>query len=260
MLGKLIKYDLRYGMRTLLVACGTVFVYIAVFPRVVAYMERNRQFTYSSAVSFINGILMFGIIGLTVTAVILLIQLFNKGLYGDEGYLMHTLPVTPWALVGSKIITTVIWILAAALALLLGAFIGLKDFPADFITGLTENFYEIITIIAYFLSSLISGITTVYLCIALARLWVQRGVLPLAFVFYWLINSVISSVIQAVFYQFGTSAMVAGFLGVLMPFAFIGNYDSWIALLWVVTGYNLLWAGGLYALTVLCMGRRIKLR
>ena len=43
-----------------------------------------------------------------VVAVIFTIQRFYKGLLGDEGYLMHTLPVKPWQLVASKLICAVV--------------------------------------------------------------------------------------------------------------------------------------------------------
>ena len=51
------------------------------------------------------------------------IQRFFRGLLGDEGYLMHTLPVSPWQLIGSKllcaVVTTLLSIVVAILSILL---------------------------------------------------------------------------------------------------------------------------------------------
>ena len=42
-----------------------------------------------------------------IITMIFVIQRFFKGLLGDEGYLMHTLPVRPWQLISSKLLSAV---------------------------------------------------------------------------------------------------------------------------------------------------------
>ena len=59
--------------------------------------------TLVSIVGTITGFMYISIfIALVAATVIIVILRFYKGLLGDEGYLMHTLPVKPWQLITSK--------------------------------------------------------------------------------------------------------------------------------------------------------------
>lgn len=276
MLGKLIKYDLRYGARTMLALCGAIFVFIAGYPRLLEWQQQRRWgtgFTMPSrapdavdaVLNLASTILPMALTGMVFVAFVLMVQLFNKGLYGDEGYLMHTLPVTPWALVGSKAITTTAWLFAALLSVLLGAFIGIDNFPRELAAMFTRgNTGEMLAGIAYTFSGFLSGLLTIYLCIALARLMVQRGVLPVAIGIGIGISIIVNIINAAVFSGMGDMSRAAAMSGMFFPFfrtfGFIAFGSSWAAAMWAMAGYNMLWAGLYYTLTVLCMGRRIKLR
>ena len=59
------------------------------------------------------------IAAMLVIAVIFVVSRFSKGLLGNEGYLMHTLPVRPWQLVASKLICGVVtWMGCGVVAIL----------------------------------------------------------------------------------------------------------------------------------------------
>jgi hypothetical protein len=63
-----------------------------------------------------DGLFMFAfmavIVAMFVIAIIFVVNRFSKGLLGNEGYLMHTLPVRPWHLVASKLICGVVtWLI-----------------------------------------------------------------------------------------------------------------------------------------------------
>ena len=114
MFGKLLKYDCRSMLKQ--------FGFI--WPAALALALINR-FTLggldgSSAVGeTAAGIAMLVYVAILmamfVIAVIFVIQRFYKGLLGDEGYLMHTLPVKPWQLVASKLLTAVLATMASVL-------------------------------------------------------------------------------------------------------------------------------------------------
>ena len=114
MFGKLLKYDFRSMLKQ--------FGFI--WPAALALALINR-FTLggldgSSAVGeTAAGIAMLVYVAILmamfVIAVIFVIQRFYKGLLGDEGYLMHTLPVKPWQLVASKLLTAVLATMASVL-------------------------------------------------------------------------------------------------------------------------------------------------
>lgn len=109
MLGKLLKYDLRYVYKTLGVyyiltivatVCGTLILKIPNPPFII---------------KFIGEILSgggFGLsIGLMINAFTRTWARFRQNLYGDEAYLTHTLPISRLQLFTSKFISSVIILL-----------------------------------------------------------------------------------------------------------------------------------------------------
>ena len=76
-----------------------------------------------SVLIILYGLLLFV---MAIMTVIMIIMRFNSNLLREEGYLMHTLPVPTWALVLSKLIVAVIWmVIAAVVAVASGLIIGL---------------------------------------------------------------------------------------------------------------------------------------
>ena len=63
-------------------------------------------------------------VAIAVITALTIIQRFTRNLLGREGYLMHTLPVTPAQLILSKLISSMVWLLCSILviALSLGVF------------------------------------------------------------------------------------------------------------------------------------------
>ena len=123
MFGKLLKYDFRSMLKQ--------FAFI--WPAALALALVNH-FTINSFVTSVSdmrqtaaGIAMLVyvaiLIAMFVIAVIFIIQRFYKGLLGDEGYLMHTLPVKPWELIASKLlcacVTTFISVIVALVSIML---------------------------------------------------------------------------------------------------------------------------------------------
>ena len=132
MFGKLLKYDFRSMIKQ----------FAFVWPGALVLALVNR-FTVDSFVTSANsvkqtvsGVAMLVyvaiLIAMFVLAVIFVIQRFYKGLLGDEGYLMHTLPVKPWQLIGSKllcaVVVTVVSILVAILSILMIVPVSGADF------------------------------------------------------------------------------------------------------------------------------------
>ena len=115
MLWKLLKYDFR--------AMGKQFSLIWLAALVVALVNRfalpwredaSGMSAQSDSLLAIITIMTFVavLVAMFVTGMIFVIQRFYKGLLGDEGYLMHTLPVPTWQLVFSKFLcATVVTVL-----------------------------------------------------------------------------------------------------------------------------------------------------
>ena len=107
MFGKLLKYDFRSMWKQ--------FAFIWPAALVLAVVNRFTLDSLDSSSSVgetTAGVAMLVYVAILmamfIVAVIFTIQRFYKGLLGDEGYLMHTLPVKPWQLVASKLICAVV--------------------------------------------------------------------------------------------------------------------------------------------------------
>ena len=121
MLGKLLKQEFRATGRIMLPVFGAL-VLLSVLANVSIRMldfglDKSPVLTFL----FIFLIVAFGL-GVFATMFItlwLMITRFYRNLLKDEGYLMHTLPVSVHGLVWSKLIVSFCWFLAAGLVILL---------------------------------------------------------------------------------------------------------------------------------------------
>ena len=116
MLLRLLKYDFRAMWKRFSLIWGAALA-LALVNRFTLFRDTG------DAVFGQDGPFMFAfmcvIVAMFVIAMIFVVDRFSKGLLGDEGYLMHTLPVRSWQLVASKLICgTVTWIGCGVVALL----------------------------------------------------------------------------------------------------------------------------------------------
>ncbi|MEG2857647.1 MAG: hypothetical protein RR994_03400, partial [Clostridia bacterium] len=104
MLGKLLKYEMKSTARIFLPLYGCIVVFAAI---VRAFMQINTG-AGSRLLNILSGLSVFLyvaiIISTFVITLIVLIQRFYRNLLGDEGYLMHTLPVRTRQQIGAKLI------------------------------------------------------------------------------------------------------------------------------------------------------------
>ena len=122
MFGKLLKYDFRSMLKQF------AFIWPAALAlALVNHFTINNFVTSSTAVGETTAgiaILVYVaiLIAMFVVALVFACQRFYKGLLGDEGYLMFTLPVKPWQLIGSKllcaVVTTFLSVVVALLSVL----------------------------------------------------------------------------------------------------------------------------------------------
>ena len=113
MLGKLLRYDFRSMYKQFSILWPAALL-AAALNRLVTWLGRNSDFFLE--LGFLRG--SFGLlelvpamayfalmVALVAVTFLYVIQRFFNGLLGDEGYLMHTLPVRPWQLIFSKLLT-----------------------------------------------------------------------------------------------------------------------------------------------------------
>ncbi|MDO4331131.1 MAG: hypothetical protein Q4C58_00395 [Eubacteriales bacterium] len=167
---------------------------------------------------------------IAITSLLITIYLgirFYKNLYTDEGYLMHTLPVRPWALVLSKTLISSLWIYLAGILALVTVFpvtfLALPKMayiePADLdelIRMMTSTLFGgrqlqmLFFFIPYSFASAVSSILLVYAAISLGQLLGRHKVLS-SIVCYLGLNALLST-LSSIF-------LVPGITGVVITHA-----------------------------------------
>ena len=114
MLTKLLKYEFRSTGRVFLPLYGGIML-LTLFTRLFVWMG-----DYSNILAIPAGLLtvlyVLSLIGMFAVTYVVLLRRFYTSLIGDEGYLSFTLPVKPWQHITSKLITSVVWVIATAAA------------------------------------------------------------------------------------------------------------------------------------------------
>ena len=113
MLGKLMKYEIR--------SCGRIFfpfyIIVLVFSILgglfINFDNGVHDFSFVYLMGMLAAFALF--VAAIVLTIVLIVQRFNKSLLGDEGYLMFTLPVGEKALVLSKFLTALLFIILTAI-------------------------------------------------------------------------------------------------------------------------------------------------
>ena len=125
MLGKLMKYDFRCMLRKF----GPLWIGLiglaAINGFTVGHVLENKNM--DGILAFLLGglpvVLLFALwVATGVMMIVFVCERFYKGLLGDEGYLMFTLPATPAEHIASKLIVALVMELITALVALLGMF------------------------------------------------------------------------------------------------------------------------------------------
>ncbi len=140
MLAKLMKYDLRSCLRKF----GPLWLAVIALSALIGLSFRyiiDAPGGQSGLVIFLLGVLpsmvLFGLfVAMAVMALIFIIQRFYRGLLGDEGYLMFTLPASAGAHIASKGLTALILeILSWLAAVLSGVLLFTVYQPTEFARG-----------------------------------------------------------------------------------------------------------------------------
>lgn len=273
MLRKLMKYELKATARVMLP------FYLAVIGLAAVLLLLSLWSNRFSAPDFLalDPVLLVlrlatvaffaAMVAVPIAAVVLMIVRFKTNLLSDEGYVMFTLPVSAHHLVWSKLLTSAVWFIGAAIVDLLGILILNAD-PSVFsgIWSGARYLYEHLT--AYYAANGVLVLVEVavvilaacfceclefYCPMAIGHSFARHKVL-LSVVFYF--------VIQAVTQAVGVAAVTAGvplvhgagnWIASLPPAAAV--HGSLLTALLVTVVYG----GVLYAITIRNLHRRLNL-
>ena len=191
MVGKMIKYDFKSFLR-LLLPVQLIVIGIAALNRIVQIFETDTS-TYNTV--FISSIVLLVIacvVAMVMSYVIGIVR-FYQGLYSNEGYLSHSLPVTAAQHIWSKLIVSLLFECGTLLAIFLAvnvAALGEVGAEAYKAAGyLAKEFFAevqfngalfLLEWLLAFLVAMASSLLMMYFCISIGQL-VNRKKLLLAF-------------------------------------------------------------------------------
>ena len=139
MLGKLLKHEFRATGRTMLPLYGAVVALAVLANFSIRMLTGNVGPLLTIFFGLIVAAFVICIIAAAVMTLVLMIKRYYTNYLKDEGYLMHTLPVSVHELVWSKMLVSVVWFAATfvviGLVMLLTALIQTGTSLAQFFAG-----------------------------------------------------------------------------------------------------------------------------
>ena len=121
MLGKVMKHEMKATWKVLFPQ-AMVLVGVTLIGMLMMKMQ-----VFEADIGALVGLAMLllyiiGLIALSVTAFIFLLVRFYHSMYGAEGYLSHTLPVTTFSLINGKLLVAVFWHAITSILVYVSAF------------------------------------------------------------------------------------------------------------------------------------------
>lgn len=221
MLGKLLKHEFKAisNIMILINACTLLLSVIGCLTFASPLWEMDNEYIPFIAICSVM-VYYIAIIAISFASLIYLMRRFYTNLYTDEGYLMHTLPVTPRQLILSKGIAAFCWFLITSLMICFSIFIilisamlkfadpdELRSILAEFPEVLQEMFgmgsaEYILTMLIALLVGSISSILMIYASISVGQLFAKHKVLSAVgcYVLFYMITQVVTMIAMAPYY------------------------------------------------------------
>ena len=224
MFGKLMKYELRYLSR-IFAPMWVIVMALCILARLL-FRPNFENMTYVEESILPILVIVLAVVALMtmmVVAAVVLIQRFYKGMYGDEGYLMFTLPVTTGGLIHSKALSAMLMMVITECIALAGVLMMVSYREIWNAAGMTfgellkmvmdmNNLTATQTVaVAFWLVvagvlTVAQGIYTVYLAISVGQLWKKHPIAGAILAYYGIIL-VIGGIQSVLTNVFGESAM-----------------------------------------------------
>lgn len=220
MLGKLLKHEFTVTSRYFL-PMFLIIAAITALLKISLLLSEGSIFMsieISTFLSIVEGLLIaiyvLVLIGTAILSLFLLVKRFYTNMFGDEGYLTHTLPVTGTQHLNSKLICSFTWMILLIPVWILSLLILFSgtDLFSDFtyfgsmameetrilqVSGFSIHIliFEILLCLPL---NLFASILSYYLCITLGQHFMGNHRLAGSILFYFVL-SVISSMVTSVF-------------------------------------------------------------
>ncbi len=266
MLGKLLKHEIRATAHTMLPLYGLLLL-VAALTNVALRTLNGKDVPAPLAILFTILIIVFGVgmMAVGLVTVFAMVQRFRKNLLRDEGYVMHTLPVSIHAHIWAKVLVATLWYALAAVVFVLSALLVAAD--ADFVHDMANVFLELMKslgnlqnteILAELLGLMVLG--SVYLSLMIyASLAVGHAFSSPKML--WSILTFLGLVFATSLAVYALNSLSGTILDGLID-AFYDGFaamTAWRALCALTAGYLILFSGAYYGITVWFMRHRLNL-
>lgn len=218
MLGKLIKHELK-AMLNKFSIIGIIFLIVAVIVRVMTLFQNQLEDSISFMMSFvfITSAFMIGLVGLNFFALFISVSRFQKNLFGDEGYLMHTLPVPSYYHIITKFVSGLVtWIVAVIID---GVSISIAFFGVDEISEIFKAINDLFYVCIHYPVQAFSMFLTIataycaliflcYLCVSITNS-IPKGkslINALIVIGAIIVNNIITSLIMNIAIELGVTS------------------------------------------------------
>lgn len=259
MLGKLTKYEFK----------ATARIFLPLFAAVLAVSAVTRvmlglRWETPHVISIVLAVML--IAAAFVMTLVLTIQRFYKNFMTDEGYLTFTLPVTTGRLIWAKLIVAAVWTVVCAAVVFLS--VALMALSAGDWQNLFQSIRElglpkadqtlfILEFLALVLSSLLTGILTIYASMALSMVANKHRV-SLSFVFYIALNTVMQILISILLWIFVSPDFPNGLtFSAYMEVHTLGVIHAWML---TALGVVLAFGAGMFATTRYMLKKQLNLQ
>ena len=257
MVFKLLKYDFKSMLRVFI----PLWLALLAVSAIIHFSVSATSSYADSLIWDMKAIAMLVFFGLIIAAgvltAVLVIQRFYLGLLKDEGYLMFTLPVKPWQLLTSKVVSAlVVCALSLGVGVLSVMIVGyqMEDYQRMFSgLGTTIQTYaeSSIALLVLGLACAFAAITQIYVALALGHL-ANRHRIAWAVGVYIAIQTVLSWVFTNSWdplrvMLWGTSYPV---------FLDVGRFNQF---LWIMAGIYLVLGGIFFLVTERILSKKLNL-
>ncbi len=296
MLRKLLKYDFKFVGKQFAIVWPAALA-LAVIARLslvflvradpkdhIYYGAQGGQF--AAVLAWAAMLVLVGVLlAMSVITLLFAIQRFYKGLLGDEGYLMHTLPVRPRQLILSKLIcaevATVVSVLVAlaAIGIILWGFREFMDFWYALENSFLILFRELaeqsgggvwLCVAELLVLLLMSGLRAylhLYTAIAIGHLF-QKHRVAMSFAAYVVIRAPLSfivgtrrGIVPDLVFNVGiiSAADAMGGIDGSLSYEIIGSAGNFHAAIWTQIGVILVLSAVFFLVTNYILRRRLNL-
>lgn len=265
MLGKLLKYELRASSHTMLPLFGLLLLVSGLTNLVMrAANGTNPPVVIQILLTLLTVSFSVGMLAVGLVTVFAMVQRFRNNLLRDEGYIMHTLPVSIHTHIWAKVIVSGLWYTLSAAVFVLAAFLVAAD--AEFVQELANVFGELLRSLSFESAEMLAELLgmfilmNIFLSLLIYASLAAGHSLPTRKML-WSILTFLALVFLTSLVSRGISSLTVSLVDGITTLIYDGSdaMTAWRAVCAVGAGYLILFSAVYYLITVWFMKHRLNL-